>query len=47
MSEIGKATGWQNHTIRGFISGNVTKKMGLAVDSSKNEAGVRIYRIIR
>jgi hypothetical protein len=46
MSEIGKATGWQNHTIRGFISGNVTKKMGLAVESFKNEAGERIYRII-
>jgi hypothetical protein len=45
MSEIGKATGWQNHTIRGFISGNVTKKMGLAVESFKNEAGERIYRI--
>jgi putative DNA primase/helicase len=47
MSEIGKATGWQNHTIRGFISANVTKTMGRAVDSSKNEAGVRIYRIIQ
>jgi hypothetical protein len=47
MSEIGKATGWQNHTIRGFISRIVIKKMGLAVNSSKNEAaGVRIYRII-
>ena len=47
MSEIGKATGWQNHTIRGFISGNVTKKMGLAVESSKSEAGERIYRIVQ
>jgi hypothetical protein len=46
MSEIGKATGWQIHTIRGFISGNVTKKMGLTVESSKSEAGGRIYRII-
>ncbi len=46
MSEIGKATGWQNHTIRGFISGNVTKQMGRVVASSKGEAGVRIYRIV-
>ena len=46
MSEIGKPTGWQNHTIRGFISGNVTKKMGLAVESSKSDADERIYRLV-
>lgn len=45
MAEIAKATDWQNHSIRGFISGNLTKKMGLAVESSKNEAGDRVYRI--
>jgi hypothetical protein len=43
--DIAKATGWRNHSIRGFISGKVTKKMGLAVESSKNEAGERTYRI--
>jgi hypothetical protein len=47
MAEIAKATDWQNHSIRGFISGNVTKKMGLAVESSKNEAGERTYRIAK
>ena len=45
MAEIAKATNWQNHSIRGFISGNLTKKMGLAVESSKNEAGDRTYHI--
>jgi hypothetical protein len=45
MAEIAKATDWQNHSIRGFISGNLTKKMGLVVESSKNEAGERTYRI--
>ena len=44
MAEIAKATGWQNHSIRGFISGNLTKKIGLVVESSKNEAGERVYR---
>jgi hypothetical protein len=44
MAEIAKATDWQNHSIRGFISGNLTKKMGLVVESSKNEAGERTYR---
>lgn len=39
MAEIAKATDWQNHSIRGFISGNLTKKMGLTVESTENEAG--------
>jgi hypothetical protein len=47
MAEIAKATDWQKHSIRGFISGHVTKKMGLAVESSKNEAGERTYRIAK
>lgn len=47
IAEIAKATDWQNHSIRGFISGNVTKKMGLAVESSKNDAGERTYRIAK
>ena len=45
MAEIAEATDWQNHSIRGFISGNLVKKMGLAVESSKNEAGDRTYHI--
>jgi hypothetical protein len=28
LAEIGKATGRQNHSIRGFISGTLTKKDG-------------------
>ena len=47
MAEIAKVTGWQNHSIRGFISGQFTKKMGLAVESTKNEAGGRSYRIAK
>lgn len=47
MAEIAKATDWQNHSIRGFISGQLTKKMGLTVESSKNEAGERTYRIAK
>jgi hypothetical protein len=45
IAEIAKATEWQNHSIRGFLSGTVSKKMGLAVESVKNEAGERTYRI--
>jgi hypothetical protein len=44
-AEIAKATDWQNHTIRGFISGTLGKKMGLEVQSAKNDSDERTYRI--
>ena len=44
-AEIAKATDWQNHTIRGFISGTITKRMGLSVESAKNDSGERTYHI--
>ena len=46
LAEIAKATDWQNHSIRGFVSGHVTKKLGLRVESTKSEAGERTYRIV-
>ncbi|MGA9625847.1 MAG: DUF3489 domain-containing protein, partial [Bryobacteraceae bacterium] len=45
LAEIAKATGWQNHSIRGFISGTITKKMGLKVESAKNADGERSYKL--
>ena len=39
--EIANATDWLNHSIRGLISGTVSKKMGLAVESSKPEVNER------
>lgn len=45
MGEITEATGWQSHSIRGFISGTVGKKLELAVESAKNDAGERTYRL--
>ena len=47
LAEIAKATDWQNHSIRGFISGTLGKKMGLTVESTKNDAGQRSYKIGR
>jgi len=45
LAELAKATGWQNHSIRGFLSGVVGKKMGLTVASQKREDGERVYSI--
>ena len=45
ITEIAEATGWQNHSIRGFISGTVGKKMGMAIESAKNNAGDRTYKV--
>jgi hypothetical protein len=45
LAELAKLTGWQNHSIRGYLSGTVGKKMGLTVDSTKREDGERVYSI--
>ena len=39
------ATGWQAHSVRGFLSAAVSKRMGLKLASSKGEDGQRVYRI--
>ncbi len=43
--ELLKATGWQPHSLRGFLSGTVGKKMGLTVASTKGEDGQRSYSV--
>ena len=43
--ELLKATNWQPHSLRGFISGTLGKKMGLTVSSTKGEDGERSYSI--
>jgi hypothetical protein len=43
--ELLKTTGWQPHSVRGFLSGTVGKKMGLTVTSAKGEDGERTYSI--
>jgi hypothetical protein len=44
LQQIMATTGWQKHTVRGFIAGTM-KKAGHAVDSFKPEGGERTYRI--
>ncbi len=43
MAEIVKATDWQKHSIRGFLS-TATKKHGLKIESTKTESGDRVYQ---
>ena len=46
LKAIMRATGWQTHSVRGFISGQLKKKLGLKVASSVRE-GERVYSIKR
>ena len=43
--ELMKVTGWQPHSVRGFLSGTFGKKMGLTVISTKGEDGERSYSV--
>ncbi len=45
INELMETSGWQAHSVRGFLSGTCKKKMGLTVLSEKSEAGERCYRI--
>jgi hypothetical protein len=45
--ELMKATGWQAHSVRGFMSGVLGKKMGLTVTSTKAEDGEHRYSVKR
>ena len=45
LQDLMTATGWQAHSIRGFLSAVVGKKLGLKLESSKREDGNRVYQI--
>ena len=43
--ELMRATGWQSHSVRGAISGNLKKKLKLGVTSTVVDGRGRVYQI--
>jgi hypothetical protein len=46
IEELQAATGWQQHSVRGFLAGAVKKKLGLTLVSEKPDEKPRRYRIL-
>ena len=45
LAQLMKATGWQAHSVRGFLAGTVTKKLEMKLQSNKPENGDRVYSV--
>ena len=45
LPELQERTGWQAHSVRGFLSGTVKRKLGLTVETVPDAKGARRYRI--
>jgi hypothetical protein len=45
IDAVMRSTGWQSHTVRGFLTAVVRKKLGLKLASDKTD-GERVYRIV-
>ncbi len=43
IADLQKATGWQPHSVRGFLSGQINKAAELKLTSEKTPDGVRRY----
>ena len=43
--ELQTATGWQSHSVRGFLTATIKKKLGLSLTSTIARSGERRYRV--
>lgn len=46
LAELIAATDWQPHSVRGFLSGTVKKKLGHTLFSSRDDNDLRRYRVV-
>lgn len=46
LAELQDATGWQAHSIRGFLSGTVRKRLELPLKTIQSEKGDRRYLLV-
>ncbi len=47
LQELEKATGWQPHSVRGFLAGTVRRKLGMELTSEAIDGKPRRYHITR
>ena len=45
VAEIIEATAWASHSVRGFLAGTLKKKLGLMIESEKDDSRGRLYKI--
>lgn len=45
MAQLQHASGWQAHSVRGFLAGTVKRRLGLTVLSKVSQSGERLYSI--
>lgn len=47
IPDLMEATGWQQHSIRGFLAATIKKKLGLNLTSTKVDGELRRYRVTK
>jgi hypothetical protein len=45
LQQLMDATGWQAHSVRGFLSGHIRKKLGLSISGEVGKDRIRRYRV--
>ena len=46
IGELRKASDWQAHSVRGFLSGTLKKKQGLAISNTRENGKDRRYHLL-